>query len=138
MSDWQALITWQKGLLCKHILTWESSVETYIEVFGVDFAVLRQIEVLLCHKNTLCSVLLSADATKLCIFFFFLKKKEKKKKFPMLTTKEVFVDLLAVSFGNKPAAVTGKPCTQHIFYAEIKTYMIASSCCYSGNRFNQC
>lgn len=74
--------------------------------------------------------------------FFFKKKKKKKKeerkKFPMLTTKEIFVDLLAVSFGNKPAAVTGKPCTQHIFYAEIKTYMIASSCCYSGNRFNQC
>lgn len=111
-----------------------SRFKTYIEVLGVDFAVFRQIEVLLCHKNTLCSVLMLADAAKLCFFF---GGGGKKKKFPMLTAKEVFMDLLAVSFGNKPAAVTGKPCKQHILRWN-KTYMIASSCCYSGNRFNQC
>lgn len=36
--------------------------------------------------------------------FFFLSFFE-EENFPMLTAKEVFVDLLAVSFGNKPAAV---------------------------------
>lgn len=55
----------------------------------------------------------------------------------MPTAKKVFVDLLAVSFGDKPAMETSELCNNHVLYLN-KTYMIASSCCYSGNRFNQC
>lgn len=61
-----------------------SRFKTYIEVLGVDFAVFRQIEVLLCHKNTLCSVLMLADAAKLC---FFLGGGGRRRNFQCLPRK---------------------------------------------------
>lgn len=41
--------------------------------------------------------------------------------FSMPTAKEVFVDLLAVSFGDKPAVETSEPCKNHVFSLNKRT-----------------
>ena len=58
----------------------------------------------------------------------------RRRGFSLHTTEEVLVDLLAVVLGDKPVPLSVK--LSEISGIDVYTHIVASSCCKSGNRFD--
>ena len=62
--------------------------DTHVEVLGVDLAVFGEIEVFLCHEHSLC--------------VWSVKRFRSRGHDLGVTSEEILVDFLAISFRNKP------------------------------------